>query len=74
MKRMMNFLVGAALGGLVGATLAILLAPYSGDELRNQMQTRVDQVRQDMEKAANTRRAELETQLQSLRSPAPPVE
>jgi gas vesicle protein len=74
MKRMMSFLIGAALGGLAGATLAILLAPYSGDDLRNQVQARVDRIRQEMENAANTRRAELEAQLQSLRSPAPPVE
>jgi len=74
MKRVMNFLIGAALGALVGATLAILLTPYSGDDLRTQVQTRVDRVRQEMENAANTRRAELEAHLQSLRSPAPPVE
>lgn len=32
-----SFLIGVILGGLVGAALAILLAPQSGDEMRTQL-------------------------------------
>ncbi len=42
MRRITSFLVGAVMGGLVGTTLAMLLAPYSGKELRAQMQARVN--------------------------------
>ncbi len=72
MKRAMSFIVGAVLGGITGATLAILLTPYSGDDLRGQVQSRVDRIRQEMENAATSRREELEAHLQSLRSPAGP--
>jgi gas vesicle protein len=40
MQRVLNFLSGAMLGGVVGAAIAILLAPTSGVELREQMQER----------------------------------
>ena len=69
MKRFMAFLMGAMMGGLVGATLAILLAPYSGEELRTQMIDRTERLREDIRKAALDRRTELEEQLASLRAP-----
>ncbi len=72
MRRVMSFFTGAVLGGLVGATLALLLAPYSGDDLRDEVQARFDRIKQEMENAASTRRAELEAHLESLRAPAPP--
>ena len=69
MKRAMSFLLGAMLGGFVGATLAILLAPSSGEELRAQLQAKVQQIQAELQSAAAARRAELEAQLASLRSP-----
>jgi gas vesicle protein len=69
MKGLMNFLSGMVAGAVVGATLAILLAPSSGDELRNQLQSRVDTIQTDVKQAAASRRAELEKQLAELRAP-----
>ncbi len=69
MKGFMNFLSGMVVGALVGASLAILLAPSSGDELRNQLQSRMDTIQTDVKQAAETRRAELEKQLAELRAP-----
>jgi gas vesicle protein len=69
MKGLMNFLSGMVTGALVGATLAILLAPSSGDELRNQLQARADTIQTDVKQAAATRRTELEKQLAELRAP-----
>ena len=71
MRRVISFFAGAAAGSLVGATFALLLAPTSGDDLRSQLQARVDRVRQEMQDAANARRAELEQRLSELRAPAP---
>ncbi|UCD43715.1 MAG: YtxH domain-containing protein, partial [Chloroflexota bacterium] len=34
MNRAVNFLLGAVIGGFIGAAFAILLAPSSGEELR----------------------------------------
>ena len=67
MKGVINFLSGLILGGLVGATLAILLAPESGDELRGQIRERVEAIQTEVSRAANQRRAELEQELAGLR-------
>ena len=74
MRRFMAFMVGAIMGGLVGATLAILLAPSSGTELRTQMQERAEGLREEILAAAAERRAELEEQLADLRAPQKPGE
>jgi len=73
MKSFMAFLMGAMMGGLVGATVAILLAPYSGEELRMQMVDRTERLREDIRKAAMDRRTELEEQLAALRTPQKPA-
>lgn len=69
MQKFISFLTGAVIGGLVGATLAILFAPSSGEELRLQMQERAQQLQTEVRTAADARRAELEQQLNSLRAP-----
>jgi len=74
MKRFMAFMAGAIMGGLVGATLALLLAPASGVELRTQLQERVEGLREEIRSAAAERRAELEEQLAALRAPQKPGE
>jgi gas vesicle protein len=72
MNRTLNFLLWILIGGLVGATAGILLAPASGEELRADISSRADQVRADVSKAAAERRAELEKQLAALRAPQEP--
>ncbi len=69
MGRIVSFLYGAMLGSIIGATVALLLAPSSGDELRAQMQERAETVQIEVKNAASARRAELEQQLQTLRTP-----
>ena len=69
MKTVTRFLSGFLLGSLLGATLAILLTPSSGDELRGRVQSEIERVRLEVRNAAQDRRAELEQQLTALRSP-----
>lgn len=69
MKRIWSFFSGAVMGALVGATLAILLAPASGEDMRSQMRQRIDQLQGELKDAAQTRRIELERQLASMRQP-----
>jgi gas vesicle protein len=69
MKSLSNFLLGAIIGGLFGATMGLLLAPSSGEELRENMQAQAQRIRNEVEQAANQRRAELEAQLAALRAP-----
>jgi gas vesicle protein len=69
MQKFISFFTGAVIGGLVGVTLALLLAPYSGEQLRLQMQERTQRLQGEIKVAANARRAELERQLATMRSP-----
>jgi gas vesicle protein len=69
MRKVFNFLAGVMMGGLVGATIAILLAPASGEEVRTQLQERSIKLRDDVMAVAEARRAELERELTALRAP-----
>ena len=68
MRTFTNFLVGAIMGALVGATAAILLAPSSGDTLRGEIRDRGNRFMDQMREAAAEQRAELEGQLDKLRA------
>ncbi len=71
MNKFINFVAGATLGALVGATAAILLAPMSGEELQAQIKEQVEQIQLEVKTAASDRRTELEDQLSTLREPRP---
>lgn len=72
MKRFVSLLAGFLTGAVVGATLAILFAPSSGQELQAQIQDRYYGLRDEVTEAAAQRRAELEEQLAALRAPKTP--
>jgi len=72
MRSVTRFLEGFILGGLVGVAVALLVTPYSGEELRGQMQNEVARIRSEVSQAASTRRAELEQQLAAMRAPRQP--
>lgn len=69
MRQIIGFLAGAMCGAVVGAVAALLLAPASGIELRQQARTRVDELLAEGRQAAEDRRAELEGQLAALKRP-----
>jgi gas vesicle protein len=69
MRRMFGFLIGTFVGALVGSTVALLLAPESGEELRAQLRVRAEGLVAEVRGAAEARRAELTDRLQSLREP-----
>ncbi len=57
MKRFFSFILGAIIGALAGATIALLVTPYSGEELRAQAS-----------EAALAKRAQLEARLRDMRA------
>jgi gas vesicle protein len=69
MQRTFNFFGGALIGGLIGAGIAMLLAPASGEELRNQMQARAKEIELEVKNAAASKRAELEKEYAQLKAP-----
>ncbi len=69
MRRMFGFLIGIFTGALVGAVLALLLAPESGETLRGQLRDRGQNFLSDIRHTADARRIELRGRLESLRAP-----
>jgi gas vesicle protein len=69
MRRMFGFLIGIFIGALVGSTVALLLAPESGEKMRADLRGRGEALLADVRVAAEMRRAELTDRLQSLRAP-----
>ena len=69
MRRMFGFLIGITVGGLVGSTIALLMAPESGDELRTMLRERGQNFFNDVRSAADERRIELRQQLEEMRTP-----
>jgi gas vesicle protein len=71
MRRFMSFFAGALCGALVGSVTAILLAPASGEQLRQQIQQRTEAFRDEVKEAYQVRVAQLEAELENLRTHVP---
>ena len=69
MRRMFGFLIGILVGGLVGSTIALLLAPDSGEELRMELRERGRGFMGEIRQAADSRRIELKDSLEKMREP-----
>jgi len=74
MRKMFGFMIGIFVGALVGSTIALLLAPESGDDLRSQLRERGQNFMGEIRHAADTRRIELKDRLDTLRAPRPSME
>ena len=69
MRRMFGFLIGVFVGALVGSTVALLLTPESGDELRAELRQRGEGFVGQIRSAADERRIEVRSRLEALRAP-----
>jgi len=69
MRRMFGFFIGIMVGGLVGSTIALLMAPESGETLRTQLRERGQNFLGDIRNAADSRRIQLRDRLETLRAP-----
>jgi len=72
MKKFFSFFFGAFLGGMVGATVALLFAPMKGDDLRQKLNEYIVEVKGEVNEAAQQKRIELEEELSQLRKVASP--
>jgi gas vesicle protein len=55
-----SFLAGVVIGGLIGAALGLLLAPQTGEELRDQIDDFVGEKRAEWDEAVSEGRAAAE--------------
>jgi gas vesicle protein len=69
MRRIFGFLIGILVGALVGSTVALLMAPESGEQLRGEIRERGANLIADVRQAADSRRIELQSRLEELRAP-----
>lgn len=68
MKRLFYALIGTVMGGIIGSSLALLFAPVSGQEARDRLTGYFTHIGEEMARAGQEKRSELEAQLNTLRS------
>ncbi|HOE35614.1 MAG: YtxH domain-containing protein [Chloroflexi bacterium] len=68
MSKTKSWITGAILGGLLGSALVLLYTPARGSELKSKLQEAVQKIRDEVRQAGEEKRAELEAQLEALRS------
>jgi len=74
MRKFLSFMGGTLMGALVGATVALLLTPSSGETLRAQIRERFLALQDELSQAASERKIELENYLDNLRQPKSSIE
>jgi gas vesicle protein len=70
MRKFGYFILGAFVGGVLGSSLALLFAPYSGKGFRSQIREQTLKTMDEVKSAASQKRIQLEKQLSDLRKPA----
>jgi gas vesicle protein len=72
MDRVIGFIGGLLSGALVGAAVVILIAPQSGNETRQMITSRIQEIIDAGKQAAETRRRQLRQEYEtSIRIPLP---
>lgn len=67
MRGTISFILGIMFGGMIGAVAGLVLAPYAGEETRERIRANVEEIINEGRLAAESRRSELESQLEQLR-------
>ena len=71
MRKTFYLILGLLAGAAVGAAAAMLLAPYSGQELQTRIRVRVQELIEEGKRAAAARRVELQAQLEGFKHGTP---
>ena len=71
MRKIFMFLAGLLVGFFAGGVASLLLAPQSGVELQNTIYGSVQQLVEEGKLAAENRKRELESQLESFKQGRP---
>ncbi|MEA5079008.1 MAG: YtxH domain-containing protein [Anaerolineaceae bacterium] len=66
MRKFGSYILGAAIGGLIGSALALLFAPVSGGLVRERIRNATSNIQNDVKSAAEQKSLELRQQLEAL--------
>ena len=66
MNKILSFIAGSFCGAVVGATVALLLAPSSGEELRGEMVHRWEDALNEARLAMEETRRDLQAQFEAM--------
>ena len=66
MNKILSFVAGSLCGAVVGATVALLLAPASGEELRGEMVNRWEDALNEARLAMEETRRDLQAQFEMM--------
>ncbi|MFN2221027.1 MAG: YtxH domain-containing protein [Chloroflexota bacterium] len=66
MNKILSFIAGSMCGAVVGATIALLLAPSSGEELRGEMVNRWEEALNEARLAMEETRRDLQAQFEMM--------
>lgn len=67
MSKLLGLIIGFVVGAAIGATLVVLFAPVSGDQLVRNLKTGYAETMQEARMVSANRRAELEAELKRRR-------
>lgn len=70
MNKILSFIAGSMCGAVVGATIALLLAPASGEELRGEMVHRWEEALNEARLAMEETRRDLQAQFEMMQQGA----
>lgn len=66
MRTLLSWMIGLALGAALGATLVLLFAPTSGEQLVNRLKAGWEETMAEARQASEQRRRELEAELAQM--------
>lgn len=66
MNKILSFIAGSMCGAVVGATIALLLAPASGEEIRGEMVNRWEEALNEARLAMEETRRDLQAQFEMM--------
>jgi gas vesicle protein len=67
MGKMVNFLIGAALGAAVGVIINYVFGPSTGSEFNQNYRSRLDKALEEGDRAAQEHEAEMRRQLEAAK-------
>jgi gas vesicle protein len=68
MGKICSFLKGAILGGIISSVLVLLFTPFTGEECRSSICGYIHNIQDEVRRAGEEKRLELERELEALRS------